>query len=173
MLNRTLILLGASLVATLSAHAATLTLGSRTYAVTSGTYSGSSDWDAAIQAEFGSGSSTADFTTLKLDAVGNEETLWNFLVGEGLGSAYVEYSGQQFYQGMPIFLDMHVNNPGGGWFVIDNIDSPPSGYPNRIDLGRWDLGNQKILAVVTPVPEPSGLLLLGAGAIALANRRRR
>lgn len=173
MFKKSFLILGASLVAGISCHAATLTLGSRTYAVTTGTYSGYSNWDTAIQAEFGSGSSTAEFTTLKLDAVGNEQALWNFLISEGLGSAYIEYNGSATYGGMPVFLEMHASYPGPGWFVINNIDSPPTGYPNRMDLGRWDLGNQKILAVVTPIPEPSAFLMLGAGAVALTSRRRR
>lgn len=173
MLRKSLFLLGASLLVSISSHAATLTLGSHTYAVTTGTYGGYSDWNTAVQAEFGAGSSTADFTTLKLDAVGNEEALWNFLISEGLGSAYVNYNGQTYMNGMPIFLAMHADYPGPGWYVIDSIDSPPADYPNRIDLGRWDLGNQKILAVVTPVPEPSAFVMLGAGAVALIRRRRR
>lgn len=175
MFKRSLLLFGATIIAGISCHAGTITLGDNTYAVSTGTYGGYSNWDTAVQAEFGSGSTVADFATLKLDSVGNEQNLWNFLVSEGLGSAYLEYNGQQYYQGMPTFLDMHATYPGPGWFVINNIDSPPTGYPNRIDLGRWDLGNQKILAVVTPapIPEPSAFFMLGAGVLALANRRRR
>lgn len=174
MLKRPLLLLGISILAVTSSIAGTITLGTHTYTVTTNTYGGYSDWETAVQNELGLGATPADFATLKLDSVGRETDLWNFLTSEGLGSAYILWNENAYVDGMPIFLTRHLDYPGGSWYVMDFIDPSPTGYPNRIDLGRWDLGNQKIIAVTTvaAVPEPSAALLGGLGVLALLRRRR-
>lgn len=171
-----LVVATASLLTAVS-YSSTITLNGTTYALTRGVYGGFANWDDAVQAEFGAGSSVSDFSTLKIDAAQDADALWDFLtneLGPG-GSAYIEYNGQKLYQGMPMFFQLHSTNPGGGWFVINNIDPSPAGYPDRINLGRWDLGNQKIFAVVNTeaIPEPSSLLLGATGVLSLVCLRRR
>lgn len=174
MLKRPLLLLGTSILAVTSSIAGTITLGTHTYTVTTNTYGGNSNWDTAVQTELGLGATTADFATLKLDSVGRETDLWNFLVSEGVSAAYIKWNGNSTTSGYPIFLERHSPDPGPSWAVLDFIDPSPAGYPDRIDLGRWDIGNQKIMAVTTvaAVPEPSAAALGGLGLLALLRRRR-
>lgn len=149
-----------------------ITLNGKTYALTSEAYGGSSDWEQAVKAEYGSSSTVADFATLKLDSASDADALWNYLVDEFAGAAYIKWNGDQYASSMPIFLELHASNPGGGWALLDYIDPSPTGYPNRIDLGRWDIGDQRILAVVAPVPEPSTALLGALGLMLLFRKRR-
>lgn len=175
MMKKLLLIGSAAVLINQASVASTLTLNGHTYAVTTGTYSGSSNWSTAVQAEFGSGSSVADFATLKLDSVGSADMLWDFLIAEGASTTYVKYNSQQFISSYPIFLQLHEEYPGPSWAVVDYIDPTPTGYPDRIDLGRWNLGNQKILAVTTAaaVPEPASVTLVGLGLLGLGFRRRR
>jgi hypothetical protein len=151
-----------------------ITLNGKTYALTSEAYGGYSDWEQAVKAEYGPSSTVADFATLKLDSASDADALWNYLVGEleTAGSAYLEWNGEPYASGMPVFLAVHASDPGAGWYVMDYIDPSPANYPNRINLGRWDIDNQRILAVVAPVPEPSTALLGALGLMLLFRKRR-
>jgi hypothetical protein len=171
---RTALAGGIAALALASPALASITLNGTTYSLTSGTYGGYSDWEQAVDAEFGTASSVADFATLKLDSSADADALWNYLVGELEipGAAYVKWNGVATASGMPIFLELHASDPGPGWAVLDNIDDSDPGYPTRIDLGRWDLGNQRVLAVVAPVPEPSAALLGSFGLLLLLRKRR-
>lgn len=175
MLKRNFYLGVASVVMTMTCQAGSIILNGKTYALTTGTYSGTSDWEYAIDQEFGTQSTVADFTTLKLDAV-DADALWDFLVAEEAASVYIKWNGEQYVDGMPIFMNLHENFPGSFWFVLDFIDPGPAGYPERIDLGRWDIGNQRILAQVVsaaPVPEPATFTLAGLGLLGYVFSRRR
>jgi uncharacterized repeat protein (TIGR02543 family) len=145
--------------------AAPLTLNGKTYAITSGTYAGNSNWEAAVDGEFGVNATVADFDLLQVDAAGRELDLWNWFKSEGVNTTYVKWGGQQTTQGYPIFLDLHPTYPGSNWSVLDFIDPGSVGYSSsandvgRIDLGRWDLGNVKILAELPKVEPQQGTVM--------------
>lgn len=161
--------------AVMLSQASTITLNGRTYAVTSGSYASNADWESAVDAEFGADAEVADFATLKLDALADPNALWDFLVQQNVTAANLEYNGLQLFPGSSewsYFLQVQVNDPGAGWFVIDFIDVPPTGYPDRINLGRWS-GTRQILAVVpTAVPEPSTAMIALPTLLAFLRRRR-
>jgi hypothetical protein len=185
MLNKILIATTIAAACFQSAMAATLILNGKTYAITSGTYAGYSNWETAVDGAFGVNASVADFDVLQVDSVGRELDLWNWFKSEGVNTTYVKWGGQQTTQGYPIFLDLHPTYPGSNWSVLDFIDPGSVGYGStaadvgRIDLGRWDLGNVKILAVVptvaaTPIPEPASIMATGGlllGGLFLRRRK--
>jgi hypothetical protein len=91
------------------------------------------------------------------------------------GATHVDSLGILMYLDSPLGISLaHVYDPGGG-YIVDVIDPNEPGASTPFTVVA-SLGVRNFLvtaAPVTPVPEPSSLLLLGSGSIALAASLRR
>jgi hypothetical protein len=91
------------------------------------------------------------------------------------GSTHVDSLGILMYLDSPLGISLaHVYDTGGG-YIVDVIDPNEPGASTPFTVVA-SLGVRNFLvtaAPVTPVPEPSSLLLLGSGSIALAASLRR
>jgi hypothetical protein len=91
------------------------------------------------------------------------------------GSTHVDSLGILMYLDSPLGVSLaHVYDTGGG-YIVDVIDPNEPGASTPFTVVA-SLGVRNFLvtaAPVTPVPEPSSLLLLGSGSIALAASLRR
>jgi hypothetical protein len=91
------------------------------------------------------------------------------------GSTHVDSLGILMYLDSPLGISLaHVYDTGDG-YIVDVIDPNEPGASTPFTVVA-SLGVRNFLvtaAPVTPVPEPSSLLLLGSGSIALAASLRR
>jgi hypothetical protein len=91
------------------------------------------------------------------------------------GSTHVDSLGIIMYLDSPLGISLaHVYDTGDG-YIVDVIDPNEPGASTPFTVVA-SLGVRNFLvtaAPVTPVPEPSSLLLLGSGSIALAASLRR
>jgi hypothetical protein len=91
------------------------------------------------------------------------------------GATHVDSLGILMYLDSPLGTSLaHVYDAGGG-YLVDVIDPNEPGASTPFTVVA-SLGVRNFLvtaAPVTPVPEPSSLLLLGSGSIALAASLRR
>jgi hypothetical protein len=91
------------------------------------------------------------------------------------GSTHVDSLGILMYLDSPLGVSLaHVYDTGDG-YIVDVIDPNEPGASTPFTVVA-SLGVRNFLvtaAPVTPVPEPSSLLLLGSGSIALAASLRR
>lgn len=156
-----------ALLLSISAHASTTVING--FAITSGTYSNTADWTAAVQAEFGASATVGSFESIETAFAGNTSGLASLLAGN---DAYLTYNGNQYYSDTrAYFIIYHGSSVPGGWFVHDQIGSVATG--NQISLGSW-YGERRIVAYVgTVVPEPSSMLVAGVLGLGLVSRRRR
>ncbi len=163
----------AFLLSAIGATAATTTLNG--LAITTGVYSETSNWETAVDTEFGSSATVASFEQLKAAYQTTEQiaSLATFINGQALA---VTYGGSQLFQGWRgYFIVYHGAADPGGFFVHDKIGSTAAG--NQISLGSWP-GERKILAAnvaptSAPVPETSTTLLSLLGSLFLFRRNRR
>lgn len=156
-----------ALLLSISAHASTTVING--FAITSGSYSNTADWTAAVQAEFGASATVGSFESLKAAFSGDTSGLASLLAGS---AANVTYNGSQYYSDTrAYFITYHGSSVPGGWFVHDQIGSVATG--DQISLGSW-YGDRPIVAYVgTVVPEPSSMLVAGVLGLGLVSRRRR
>lgn len=165
-------LIFAFLLCAIGASAATTTLNG--LAITTGVYSETSNWETAVDTEFGSSATVASFEQLKAayQTTAQIASLATFINGQALA---VTYGGSQLFQGWRgYFIVYHGAADPGGFYVHDKIGSTAAG--NQISLGSWS-GNRKILAAdvapsSAPVPETSTTLLGLLGSLFLLRRKR-
>ncbi len=114
------------------------------FALTANTYADSSDWDAAVQSEFGSDYRVADWNDLVAyhNDGGDLLALYDGLGMTNYGhSASVTRSGDPSYSSTRYyFASRHEHNKPGSYLAHANIDN------YLLSLGSWN-GTRKILAI--------------------------
>lgn len=157
----------AALLMAISAKAAITTVNG--FAITSGSYSGTGDWSAAVKTEFGNTATVASFESLKLAFSADPSALATLLAG---GPASVTYGGSQnFEPTRPYFITYHGSTVPGGWLVHDKIGDVSTG--NQISLGSYNSSKRIIAYIGTAVPEPSSLVIVGVFCLGAVSSRRR
>ena len=156
----------------IGATASTTTLNG--FALTSGTYSETANWESAVDTEFGTSATIASFEQLKATFTTTAQiaSLANLIIGNSVG---VTYGGNQIYSGnRAYFIVYHGSSVQSGFLVHDKIGDVSTN--NQISLGSWYF-DRKILAAnvapaSAPVPETSTTLLGLLGSLFFFRRKR-
>ncbi len=127
-----------------------LRYGGMTFSVTNGVYQDQSDWNAAVESEFGAEWEVAEWNTVKSIFGGDDApalALAEFLAGYASNSAYATFNGSRFWPSSPsryYFMSAHFGSLPGGYLAHDNI----RGY--TVSLGSWYGSNQIFVRKVAP-----------------------
>lgn len=161
-------LVASTMMLTVSAEAAFTVING--YAVTTNTYTTTSNWLTAVQTEFGASATVGTFEGLKAVFDANTSGL-STLLGGRLGM--VTYNGNQTSDGgaRGYFLQFFGGSAPGGWTVHNTIGSTATN--SQFSLGSWSDPQYIIAYVGTAVPEPSSVLVAGLLGLGALGRRRR
>ncbi len=161
-------LVASTMMLTVSAEAAFTVING--YAITTNTYATTSNWLAAVQAEFGASATVGTFEGLK-EVFDADTSGLATLLGGGVG--LVTFGGSQILPGgspagRGYFLAFTGGAAPSNWAVHGTIGSPTNN--SQVTMGSWT-DNQRIIAKV--VPEPSSVLVAGLLGLGVIGRRRR
>jgi hypothetical protein len=142
------------------------------FVLTQGLYLDTANMDVAVKQEFGANATVADWSTIAASFSQNIE-LFCSTVGLLTTDAWVYDNGQGWWNSYRhYFVEVHNHTVPPNWLVHSEIDN------DYVDLGSWYGFKIPILVDLnsppTPtVPEPSTILLFGAGLAGLGLARRR
>ncbi len=122
----------------------TVTIEEFPFKMTQSAYPDGSDLVAAVQAEFGTDYTVADWNDVKSWCASHSAGDFIDLLGWQLGeehSLLVLWNGEGYWNGRHYFITRFDHNPPAGYLIHDDIDN------NHIVLGSWSPVSMRILAI--------------------------